>query len=341
MAHTRVFQVSGGGGPLVEARRPVAAPGPGDVLVRVRAVSLNARDLPIVEGRYARPVPRGRVPLSDGAGVVEAVGAGVTRWQVGDRVVGVFHPGWLYGALPGWDTLYGVQLDGWLAEQVVVGEHDLVAVPEHLSFEEAATLPCAALTAWSALAGTGPGDTVLLQGSGGVSLFACQFARLAGARVLITTSSPHKADQLLALGAEVVDTPAQARDLTGGVDLVVEMGGGGRSIAQSIAALAMGGRIALVGNLAAGGGMDLTAFLARAATLRTTTVGNRADFERMNRAISAHRLRPVIDRVFPFDQANDAVAHFRARTGVGKVVVSVPHRGEQRPAGFSGAAART
>ncbi len=306
------------------------APAAGEVLVRVKASSLNARDLPIVEGRYSRPVPPGRVPLSDGAGVVEAVGAGVTRFQAGDRVMSTFHPNWLYGALGGWGELYGVQLDGWLTEYLAVSEQSLVPVPGHLSFEEAATLPCAALTAWSALAGVGPGDTVLLQGSGGVSIFALQFARLAGARVLATTSSTGKAERLHALGASgVIDytaTPewgARARELTDGrgADLVVEIGGAG-TIRQSITALAHGGRISLVGNLAPGDGMDLTEFLNRGATLRTITVGSRSDFERMNRVISRHELRPVIDRVFPFDEAPGAFAYFAEKTHFGKIVIS-------------------
>ncbi|MGK3203459.1 zinc-dependent alcohol dehydrogenase family protein [Amycolatopsis sp. MEPSY49] len=325
----RTFQVQTDGRPVIEKNRPVPVPAAGEVLVRVKASSLNARDLPIVSGRYSRPVPPGRIPLSDGAGVVEALGAGVSRFRVGDRVTSSFHPSWLYGSLDGWGELYGVQLDGWLTEYIAVREQSLVPVPEHLSFEEAATLPCAALTAWSALSGIGPGETVLLQGSGGVSIFALQFARVAGARVLATTSSAEKAQRLRALGAsDVIDyssTPewgARVRELTDGrgADLVVEIGGAG-TISQSITALTQGGRISLVGNLAAGDGMDLTQFLNRGATLRTVTVGSRSDFERMNRVIGQHRLRPVIDRVFPFAEAADAFTYFAKGAHFGKVVI--------------------
>ncbi|GAB2647120.1 NAD(P)-dependent alcohol dehydrogenase [Saccharopolyspora gloriosae] len=322
-----MFEVSDDG-PVVPAERPVPVPAAGEVLVRVRARSLNARDLPIVGRRYSVAVPPGRIPLSDGAGTVEAVGEGVSRFQVGDRVMSTFHPNHLYGPLPGWGELYGVQRDGWLTEHIAVGEHSVVAVPEHLSFAEAATLPCAALTAWSALSGIGAGDSVLLQGSGGVSVFALQFARLAGARVLVTTSSAEKGRRLRELGAsEVVDRTAtpewgdQVRELTGGgVDRVVDIGGAG-TIAGSIAALAQGGTISLVGNLGSGGGMDLTRFLSRGATLRAITVGNRSDFERMNRVIGLHQVRPVIDRIFPFEESPAAFSHFEHGSRLGKVVI--------------------
>ncbi|WNF00816.1 NAD(P)-dependent alcohol dehydrogenase [Streptomyces luomodiensis] len=326
----RIFQVNGAGGPVVAAERPVPTPAAGEVLVRVKASSLNARDLLIATGKYTAAVPPGRVPLSDGAGIVEAVGDGVSRFRVGDRVMSTFHPTWLYGSFPQWGELYGVQRDGWLTEFIAVGEQSVVGVPEHLSFEEAATLPCAALTAWSAVSGVGPGDALLVQGTGGVSVFALQFARLAGARVLATTSRPEKARRLRELGAsDVVDylgTPewgAEVRALTGGrgVDLVVEIGGAG-TISQSIAAVAYGGRISLVGNLASGGGMDLTRFFERGATLRTITVGSRSDFERMNRVISQARLRPVVDRVFSFDETPDAFSWFAEGTRFGKVVIA-------------------
>ncbi|GAA2323131.1 zinc-binding dehydrogenase [Streptomyces violaceusniger] len=325
----RIFQVGAGGGLITSAERPVPSPSAGEVLVRVKASSLNARDLLIVTGRYSVDIAPGRVPLSDGAGVVEAVGDGVSRFRVGDRVVGTFHPAWLYGPFPEWGRLRGTHRDGWLTEYLALDEQSLVAVPDQLSFEEAATLPCAALTAWSAVSGVGPGDALLVQGSGGVSVFALQFARLAGARVLATTSSGAKARRLGALGAsDVVDytsTPewgTRVRELTGGgADRVVEIGGAG-TLSQSIDAVAHGGQIALVGNLAAGGGMDVTRFFRRAATLRSISVGSRSDFERMNKAIDRHRLRPAIDRVFPFDQAPEAFAHFEKGPRFGKVVIT-------------------
>ncbi|MET7543462.1 NAD(P)-dependent alcohol dehydrogenase [Streptomyces sp. NPDC005507] len=305
-------------------------PSAGELLVRVKASSLNARDLLIANGRYSTAVPPGRIPLSDGAGIVEAVGDGVSRFRVGDRVVGTFHPAWLYGPFREWGELYGVQRDGWLTDYIAVDEQSVVAVPEHLSYEEAATLPCAALTAWSAVSGVGAGDSLLVQGSGGVSVFALQFARVAGVSVLATTSSAEKARRLRALGAcdivDYVSTPewgARVRALTGGrgTDLVVEIGGAG-TISQSIAAVADGGLISLVGNLASGGGMDLTQFFRRGATLRTITVGSRSDFEQMNRVISRHRLRPVVDRVFPFNETPDAFSHFEKGSRFGKVVIS-------------------
>ncbi|WP_069869169.1 zinc-dependent alcohol dehydrogenase family protein [Streptomyces malaysiensis] len=325
----RTFQVRTGGGLITSAERPVPSPSAGEVLVRVKASSLNARDLLIVTSRYSVDVPPGRIPLSDGAGVVEAVGDGVSRFRVGDRVAGTFHPTWLYGPFPEWGQLRGTHRDGWLTEYIALDEQSAVAVPDHLTFEEAATLPCAALTAWSAVSGVGPGDALLVQGSGGVSVFALQLARLAGARVLATTSSDAKARRLSALGAsDVVDytsTPewgARVRALTdGGADRVVEIGGAG-TLSQSIDAVAHGGQIALVGNLAAGDGMDVNRFFRRAATLRSISVGSRGDFERMNKVIAQNRLRPVIDRVFPFDQAPEAFSHFEKGPRFGKVVIS-------------------
>ncbi|MDQ0777602.1 NADPH:quinone reductase-like Zn-dependent oxidoreductase [Streptomyces aurantiacus] len=326
----RTFQVRAGGGLSPSGKRPVPSPAAGEVLVRVKASSLNARDLLIAAGTYSVEVPPGRIPLSDGAGVVEALGDGVTRWQVGDRVVSTFQPTWLYGPFPQWGELHGTHRDGWLTERIALDEQSLVAVPDHLSFEEAATLPCAALTAWSAVRGVGPGDAVLVQGSGGVSVFALQFARLAGARVLATTSSDAKARRLSTLGASdvvnYVSTPQwgeQVRTLTGGggVDRVVEIGGAG-TLSQSIDAVAYGGQIALVGNLAPGNGMDVTRFFRRAATLRSISVGSRNDFEQMNKVISQNRLRPVIDRVFPFDEAPEAFSHCEQGSRFGKVVIS-------------------
>ncbi|MER7999140.1 NAD(P)-dependent alcohol dehydrogenase [Streptomyces sp. NPDC095613] len=324
----RAFKVRAGGGLALTTDCPVPDPSAGEVLVKVRATSLNARDRLIVSDSYSVDV-RGRVPLSDGAGVVEAVGDGVSRFRVGDRVVGTFHPTWLYGPFPGWGGLRGTQRDGWLSDHVVLDQQSLVPVPDQLSFEEAATLPCAALTAWSAVAGVGPGDILLVQGSGGVSVFALQFARLAGARVVATTSDDDKAERLRALGAvDIVnykETPqwgARVRELTdGGAGRVLEIGGAG-TLPQSIEAVAYGGQIALVGNLASGNDMDVTHFFRRAATLRSISVGSRSDFEQMNEALGRSRLRPVIDRVFPFNQASEAFAHFERGPRFGKVVIS-------------------
>ena len=306
---------------------PVPVPGAGEVLVRIRATSLNARDRILLDQGAAV----GKIALSDGAGVVESVGERATRFQVGDRVANSFHPTWFGGVKRDHAPLYALELDGWLTEYVVLGEEALVRVPDHLSFEEGATLPCAAVTAWSAVAGVGAGDTVLVQGSGGVSIFAAQFALAAGARVIATTSSAEKATRFGELGvADVVnyvDTPAwgaEVKRLTGGrgVELVVEIGGAG-SLAQSVRALAYGGRISLVGNLASSGeAMDLMEFFWNGSTLRTIAVGSRSDFEDMNRVLAQHRIHPVIDRVFPFSEARSALSHFRAGSRFGKVVIS-------------------
>jgi NADPH:quinone reductase-like Zn-dependent oxidoreductase len=308
---------------------PTPTPGRGQVLVRVKASSLNARDLLIAAGAYPRPLKPDLIQLSDGAGVIEAVGPGVTRFRTGDRVVNSFSPTWYGGPMREYGQMYGSDIDGWLAEHVVVDQNALAAMPENLSFEEAATLPCAAVTGWNAVAGVGPGDTVLVQGSGGVSLFALQFARIAGARVVATTSSEAKAKRLQELGADevvnYVETPewgAAVQKLTGGVDLVVEVGGAG-TIAQSLAALALRGTISYVGHLAGTSeGMDLMSFFFRQATLRTIGVGSRSDLEEMNRVIERHQLRPVIDRVFRFAEAPKAFEHFEHGSRFGKVVIS-------------------
>jgi NADPH:quinone reductase-like Zn-dependent oxidoreductase len=269
--------------------------------------------------------------LSDGAGVIEAVGEGVSRFNVGDRVVPAYHPAWFGGAARLVTDRYGIHIDGWLTEYLVLNEQSLVPIPAHLTFEEAATLPCAAVTAWSAIAGIGAGDTVLIQGTGGVSIFALQLARAAGARVIATTSSDEKASRLSALGASdvinYVTTPEwgkQVRALTDdrGVDLVVEVGGAG-TIAQSIASVGYGGQISLVGNLApSADGMDMMQFFFAGATLKSISVGSRSDLEAMNRVIALHGIHPVIDRVFPFDAALDAFTYFETGSRFGKVVIS-------------------
>jgi NADPH:quinone reductase-like Zn-dependent oxidoreductase len=316
---------------LVPVVEPVPTPGARQVLVRVKASSVNARDLMIAHGIYPRVVLPDRIPLSDGAGVVEAVGPEVTRLRVGDRVANAYFSTWYGGPLREVGPQYGSELDGWLTEYAVADEQSLVVVPDHLSFEEAATLPCAGVTAWSAVAGVGPGDTLLVLGSGGVSVFALQLALAAGARVIATTSSDTKAERLLALGASdvvnYVHTPAwgaRVRELTAGrgVDAVVEVGGGG-TVAQSLGALALGGRISLVGSLAgAGEGLDLMRFFFAGAAMRTIGIGSRSDFEDLNRVLDRHRIHPVVDRVFPLDEAPDALAYAESGSRFGKVVIS-------------------
>ena len=291
----------------------------------------------VLRGGGRGPTKLGVIPLSDGAGEVAQVGEKVTRVKVGDRIIGTFHPRWFGGPISA-DYLtdrLGANLDGVLAEYAVLSEEVLVLMPSHLSFEEAATLPCAAVTAWMALTRdrhVTAGDTVLTQGSGGVSVFALQFARILGARVIATTSSPEKAERLKALGAsdvinyrETPDWDEQVRRLTDGrgVDCVVEIGGPG-TIAMSLRASAVGGHISLIGSSLSpsGAGLDPLLLSGRGITLGSISVGSRADFETMNRAITQHRLRPVIDRVFPFAEAKEAYRHFESRAHFGKVVIS-------------------
>jgi NADPH:quinone reductase-like Zn-dependent oxidoreductase len=289
--------------------------------MQLRANSLNYRDLMVLKGGGRGPTKIGVVPLSDGAGEVAATGEGVTRVRVGDRIAGCFHPRWFGGPIkPDYLTgRLGANLDGMLADYAVLSEEALVHIPSRLSFEEGATLPCAVVTAWVALTGhrrVTAGDTVLTQGSGDVSVFALQFARLLGARVIATTSTAEKAERLKALGAsdvvnyaETPDWDAKVRELTDGrgVDCVVEIGGPG-TIATSLQTLAVGGHISLIGASLSpsGAGLDPLLLTGRGITLASLSVGSRADFEAMNRAIALHRLRPVIDRRFPFAEAKEA-----------------------------------
>jgi NADPH:quinone reductase-like Zn-dependent oxidoreductase len=312
-------------------------PGPKEVLMRVRASSLNYRDLMVLKGGGRGPTKIGVVPLSDGVGEVAAIGERVTRIKIGDRIAGCFHPRWFGGPIkPDYLTdRLGANLDGMLAEYAVLSEEALVHVPSHLSFEEAATLPCAAVTAWVALTRdrrVTAGDVVLIQGSGGVSVFALQLARVLGARVIATTSTAEKAERLKGLGADDVvnytetsDWDAKVRELTDGrgVDCVVEIGGPG-TIAMSLQTLAVGGHISLIGaSLSLSGtGLDPLLLTGRGITLGSISVGSRADFEAMNRAIALHRLRPVIDRTFPFSEAKEAYRHFEGRGHFGKVVIT-------------------
>jgi NADPH:quinone reductase-like Zn-dependent oxidoreductase len=315
--------------------RPEPSPGPGEVLVRVRACSLNFRDLLMVRGIYNPRQPLPLVPLSDGAGEVVAIGDSVTRVKPGDRVAATFVQDWIAGRIAKalQRTTLGGPLDGMLAELKVLPAHGLVRVPDHLTFAEAATLPCAALTAWTALVEEGntrPGDTVLILGTGGVSIFALQFAKVLGARAIVTSSSDEKLARAKALGAaEVINYRKDAawgkaaRDLSGGegVDLVVEVGGAA-TLDQSLAAVRPGGTIALIGNLGgATADVNLLSIFMRGVRVQGILVGHRAGFEAMNRAVAAHGIRPVIDRAFPFDEAPAAFAHLATGDHFGKVVV--------------------
>jgi NADPH:quinone reductase-like Zn-dependent oxidoreductase len=312
-------------------------PGPGQVTVRIRACSLNHRDLNIVSGNYASVALKpGAIPLSDGAGEVAAVGADVTRWKVGDRVAPIFVQRWLGGNLlqEYMPSALGGPSDGVLAEQVVLSQEGLVRIPSHMSFEQAATLPCAAVTAWNATLVRGqlqPGDTVVTLGTGGVSLFAAQLSLLSGARAIATTGSDEKAERLHELGVSDVinyrttaDWGARVRELTGGrgADLVVDVGGPG-SVAQAIAAIRYGGHISVVGNLAGKATIDPATLFAKRASMCGIQVGSRDMVEAMNRAIETAKLAPVIDRVFEFEDARAAYEYLASAKHFGKVVVRV------------------
>ena len=331
------MDMGAGLGGLTLRQHPTPALGPHDVRVRVRAVTLNFRELSIlIQGVYPLPVKPDVVAVSDGAGEVVAVGEAVTRAKVGDRVTASIFPDWQDGPFAvERSAQLGGSLDGMLTEFAVLREDALVPIPEHLSFEEAATLPCAAVTAWNALTGgkrLQAGETVLTLGAGGVSLFALQLAKLSGARVIATTSSGDKARRLAALGADDVidyratpDWPEEVRRLTGGrgADHIVEVGGA-ETLPKSFRSVALGGEIALVGML---GGTDLavdpTAIFRAVASLRAVAVGSRTQFLAMVRAIAQHRTRPVIDRVFDFDDAPAAFAYYAAGKNFGKVVISM------------------
>ena len=314
---------------------PDPKPARGEVLVRVRANSLNYRDLMVADGRYGRAqLPL--VPLSDGAGEISALGEGVTRWKVGDRVAGTFFAGWQNGPFRR-DVLVtarGGALPGTLAEYIALADDGVVAIPAHMTFEEAATRPCAALTAWQALVTHGKvsaDQTVLVLGTGGVSIFALQFAKMHGARVIVTSSSDEKLARAKALGADDLinyrttpDWEGEVFRLTGqaGVDHVIEVGGHD-TFAKSLRAVAVGGTVSVIGGVS---GFDSAAplreILSRMSLIRGIFVGSRAMFEAMNRALGRSLTRPVIDRVFPFAEAPAAYRHQISGSHFGKVVIS-------------------
>lgn len=334
----KVWQIDGGFGldALRLSTRKEAAIGVSDVRVDVYAASLNRRDLMTVEGQYNPRQPLPLIPLSDGAGVVTEVGAGVTHLQVGDRVVSQFCPLWQDGA-PSHDVIrhtLGGPVDGMLRESVVLPADGVARFPAHLSLREAATLPCAALTAWSALVEVGqlaPGQTVLTLGTGGVSLFAVQFAKMCGARVIATTSTAEKAARLLALGADEVvlypELPSWGKSVRAytegrGVDHVVEVGGSG-TLGESLRAVAVGGTISLIGVLAGGSPPALTPALMNQVRIQGVFVGSRGGFARMCRAIDTHQLRPVVDEVFDFAGAPEAFARMKQGAHFGKIAVEM------------------
>ena len=321
---------------LVEVDLPTPRPAHGQVLVKVAACSLNYRDLAIVLGRYRASSKVNLVPLSDGAGEVVEVGDGVTRFKAGDRVAGCFFQHWP-GGRPEPDTqasALGGAIDGMLAEYVVLEEDGAVKLPAQLSFEEGAALPCAGVTAWHAVVEHGrtiAGSRVLVQGTGGVSIFALQFARLFGAEVIVTSSSDDKLARAKALGATHLinykttpDWDKAVLDLTGGqgVDQVVEVGGAGTFV-RSLNATRLNGSISLIGVLAGAADVNPMLILAKRANVQGISVGSRQMFEAMNRAIAANGVKPVVDRVFPFADARAAYRHLHAAAHFGKVVISL------------------
>jgi NADPH:quinone reductase-like Zn-dependent oxidoreductase len=315
----------------------------GMVLIRVHAVSLNYRDLMVVKGMYNARMALPRIPCSDGAGEVVAIGEGVGRVRVGDRVCGIFMQRWRDGPLTAEKSkeALGGDVDGMLAEYVLLSEEGVVSFSGHLSYEEAATLPCAAVTAWNALHDAGDprdparsGETIVIQGTGGVSIFALQFGKLLGARVLGTSSSDAKLERARGLG---LDEGCNYRErpewwkwileMTDGVgtDRIIEVGGAG-TLGQSLRAARVGGLIAQIGVLAGGSTSEpltLTPILHKQLRVQGIYVGSRAMFEEMNAAITATKLHPVVDRVFGFDEAREAFSHMESASHFGKIVIRV------------------
>jgi NADPH:quinone reductase-like Zn-dependent oxidoreductase len=306
-----------------------------EVVVKFHAASLNYRDLMFVRGVYNPKARLPTVPFSDGAGEVVAVGVDVRKWKVGDRVCPIFTQAWLEGSLSiekRQTTLGAGDLDGVLREYGTFDENGLVKIPGHLSFEEAATLPCAAVTAWNALVVSGnlkAGDTVLTLGTGGVSVFALQFAKMHGSRVIATSSSDKKLEKAKELGADEIinykktpDWDQEVLSLTNriGVDHVVEVGGAG-TLSKSLNSVRVGGHVAVIGVLAGAGDFDPRSVLMKAVRMQGILVGSRRMFEDMNNAIEGNRLKPVIDKTFAFKEASEALRYMESASHFGKIVV--------------------
>ncbi len=319
---------------LALADREAPKPRENEVTVKFHAASLNYRDLMMVKGWYDPKLKTPLVPLSDGAGEVVDVGRDVTRWKTGDRVMPIFMQGWIDGEITSENakTALGGDVDGCLREFGAFDQEGLVRIPEHLSFEEAATLPCAAVTAWNALRVSGDlqrGETVLLLGTGGVSVFALQFANKIGAEIIITSSSDEKLGRADILGANYLinyrenpdwDHSVLVYTASRGVDHVVEVGGAG-TLAKSINSVRMGGHISVIGVLANEGNLDPISILMKSVRLQGIFVGSRAMFEKMNEFISLHLIKPVVDKVFGFDQAREALRYMESGSHFGKIVI--------------------
>jgi NADPH:quinone reductase-like Zn-dependent oxidoreductase len=322
---------------LKQAERPVPEPRADEVLIRVHAASLNYRDLLVVQGKYNPRMKLPRVPLSDGAGEIVSVGADVTGWKSGDRVVVPFFPAWLDGELTATAaaSALGGDVDGMLREFALVPASALLPIPDHLSYEQAATLPCAAVTAWNGLFVSGnlqPGQTLLLQGTGGVSLFGLQFGKITGANIIIISSSDAKLERARAMGAAhtinyrtAPDWEKRVLEITDGrgVDLTLEVGGTG-TLTKTLKATRYGGQVSLIGVLGGiSGDVQIAPILHKSITVRGIYVGSRATFESMNRALAQHKIEPIIDQVFDFDQTHDAFRHLESAQHFGKIVIRI------------------
>ncbi len=347
----KIFQIDGGFGleqeiyieslPNPRAFWSGAVPQPGqeEILIKIQAVSLNFRDLLMIQGLYNPKQPLPLIPLSDGAGQVVEVGEKVTRVRVGDRVMPIFAQGWLSGA-PSREklkTTLGGPMQGTMAEYIVLHQEGVVHTPEHLSDIEAAALPCAGVTAWHALVGEASplqaGEVVLVQGTGGVSLFALQFARRLGARVIVISGSNEKRERVEALGADAFlnyreepNWSKRVRELTDGlgVDRIIEVGGA-ESLQQSLRAIRIGGQISVIGVLSgATQEINLLPILMQNIRLQGILVGHREHFEGMNRMISLHQMRPVVDRVFSVDEFQEAAAWMQQGKHLGKICLAFP-----------------
>ncbi len=321
---------------MVEREDPL--PKAGQVLIKFHAASLNYRDFMVVTGTYNPKMKLPAIPFSDGAGEVAAIGDGVTKWKIGDRVMPIFAQGWLDGETSEEKRRTslgaGAQWDGVLREYAAFDQESVVRIPEHLSYEEAATLPCGALTAWNALTVAGrikSGETVVTLGTGGVSIFALQFAKLAGARVIVTSSSDEKLERARKLGADETinyrtreDWDAAVLELTGkvGADRIVEVGGSG-TLARSLNAVRIGGHIAMIGALSGPGQFNPIHVFMKAICLQGVFVGSRYMFEQMNQAITLSKLTPVVDKTFGFDDVRDALRHMESGSHFGKIVVKI------------------
>ncbi len=335
----KVYQIESGTGihALSLVEKPEPQPTHGQVLIRVYATALNYRDLVVAQGGYGSGVKYPLIPMSDGAGEVVAIGEGVTRVKVGDRVAGIFFQRWLDGTLTKekLKSDLGGTINGMLAEYVVLHEDGLVILPDYLSYEEGATLPCAAVTAWHALMTQGKitaGERVLLLGTGGVSIFSLQFAKIHGAEVIITSSSDEKLQRAKELGADKIinykTTPDWHKEIyklteRRGVDRVIEVGGGG-TLAKSMQAVRVAGTISLIGILAgAKAEVNPLPAVMKSLNIQGIYVGSRDMFEAINRAIAPHQIKPVIDRVFPFEEAKEAYTYLTSGAHFGKVVIKV------------------